>query len=173
MKKLILALAISFIASVVFTPVIYAEMAKEGTDSATCVYSGSSNMIPIDEDALVIPYQNTGVNVSDTGKGPLHNMSLVNAGIIYFEKGVGKALGYITLTDPEGDKVVIEIREDNSKFPPAVSNGTGELIYGTGKFAGIEGTMEYKRWNVRPATKDTYQAVAKVKYSWKIPETKE
>ena len=169
MKKMILALAISFIVSAVFTPVIYAEMAKEGTGSATSMYSGTVKVIPLDKDHIVITYQNKGVSVSDTGKGPFHNMSLYNVGVLYFEKGVGKLLGYMTLTDPEGDKVLIEIREDNTKMPPAVNSGTGKFIYGTGKFAGIEGTMEYKRWYVRPATKDTYQAIAKSKSSWKIP----
>ena len=60
-----------------------------------------------------------------------------------------------SLAHPEGDKVLIEIREDNTKSAPAVNSGKGKFIYGTGKFTGIEGTMEYKRWYVRPATKDT------------------
>jgi len=78
-------------------------------------------------------------------------------------------MGYITLTDPDGDKVLIELKEDNTKPPPAVNSGTGKYLCGTGKFAGIEGTTEYKRWYVRPATKDTFQAIAKSKGTWKIP----
>jgi hypothetical protein len=82
---------------------------------------------------------------------------------------VGRTPGYITLTDPDGDKVLIEIREDNAKPLHAVHSGTGKYLCGTGKFAGIEGTTEYKRWYVRPATEDTFQAIAKVRSTWKIP----
>ena len=71
--------------------------------------------------------------VSDTGEGPFNNMSIYNVGTLYFENGVGKLLGYITCTGPEGDKVLIEIREDNTKSAPAVNSGKGKFIYGTGK----------------------------------------
>jgi len=146
-----------------------AEMAKEGTGSWTSMYSGTFNLVPVDQNHFVITYENKGVLVSDSGGGPFNNMSIYNVGTIYFENGVGKLLGYITCTDPDGDKVLIEIREENAKLAPAVNSGTGKYIYGTGKFAGIEGSMEYKRWYVRPATKDTYQAISKSKGSWKIP----
>lgn len=169
MKKIIIALIFTLVFSVALGPVAIAEMAKEGTGSSTAMYSGTFKIVPLDENHYVVTYQNKGVSVSDTGEGPFHNMSLYNVGVIYFENGVGRVLGYITLTDPDGDKVLVEIREDNTKPAPAVNSGTGKYIYGTGKFTGIEGTMEYKRWYVRPATKDTYQAIAKTKGSWKIP----
>jgi hypothetical protein len=169
MRKIIVASLLAIVLSVAFGAVANAEMAKEGTGSSTSMYSGTFKIIPLDKDHYVITYQNKGVSVSDTGKGPFHNMSLYNVGTIYFEKGVGRVLGYITLTDPDGDKVLIEIKEDNTKPAPAMNSGTGKYLCGTGKFAGIEGTMEYKRWYVRPATKDTYQAIAKTKSSWKIP----
>ena len=169
MRKIVLVSILALFVLVAFVPVSTAEMAKEGTGSTTSIYSGTFKTVPLDENHLVLTYQNKGAIVSDTGEGPFHNMSLYNVGIIYFENGVGKLLGYITCTDPEGDKVLIEIREDSTKLPPAANSGTGKYIYGTGKFTGIEGTMEYKRWYLRPATKDTYQAIGKSKSSWKIP----
>ena len=169
MKKIIVASLLALALSVAFGAVANAEMAKEGTGSSTAMYSGTFEVIPLDKDHHVITYEFKGVSVSDTGKGPFHNMSLYAVGTMYFEKGVGRALGYITLTDPDGDKVLVEIKEDNTKPAPAMSSGTGRYLCGTGKFAGIEGTMEYKRWYVRPATKDTYQGITKVKNSWKIP----
>jgi hypothetical protein len=160
---------IAFMFTLVFVPISNAQMPKEVTGTTTSMYSGTANHIPIDENHIVITYENKGVMVSDTGEGPFNNMSLYNVGTIYFENGVGKTHGYITLTDPEGDKVLIGITEDSTKLPPAVNGGTGKYIAGTGKFKGIKGTMEYKRWYVRPATKDTYQAMAKGKGTYKLP----
>ena len=169
MRKIVLVTMLVLFALVAFVSFSTAEMAKEGTGSSTTIYSGTMKIIPLDENHLVISYQNKGALLSDTGKGPFNNMSIHNVGTIYFENGVGKLLGYITCTDPEGDKILVEVRENNAKPAPAMNSGTGKYIYGTGKFTGIEGTMEYKRWYVRPATKDSFKAVAKSKSSWKIP----
>ena len=169
MRKIIVASLLTMVLSVAFGAAANAEMAKEGTGSGTCMYSSTFEMIPLDKEHAVVTYEAKGACASDTGKGPFNNVSLYNVGNIYYEKGVGRVVGYITLTDPDGDKVLIEIKEDNAKPEPAVNSGTGKFLCGTGKFAGIEGTTEYKRWSVRPATKDTLQAISKVKSSWKIP----
>ena len=162
MRKIVLVSILALFVLVAFVPLSTAEMAKEGSGSTTSIYSGTFKTIPLDENHFVITYQNKGAIVSDTGEGPFHNMSLYHVGTIYFENGVGKLLGYMTCTDPEGDKVLIELREDSTKSPPAVNSGTGKYIYGTGKFTGIEGTMEYKRWYVRPATKDTLSSNSQI-----------
>ena len=169
MRKIIVASLLTLAFSVAFGAVANAEMAKEGTGSGTCMYSGTFELIPLDKEHVVMTYEAKGACVSDTGKGPFNNVSLYNVGTIYLEKGVGRVLGYITLTDPDGDKVLIEVKEDNAKPEPTVNSGTGKYLCGTGKFAGIEGTTEYKRWFVRPATKDTFQQISKTKSSWKIP----
>lgn len=171
MKGKILASILTLFILVSFTQPSIAEMPKEGTGSATMMYSGTFKMFSPDENHQIVTYENTGVLVSDNGKGPFNNMSTHNVGTIYFENGVGKLLGYVTCTDPDGDKVVIEIKETNAKPAPAPdgNSGTGKYLYGTGKFAGITGTTQYKRWYFYPAIKDTYQAISKSKSSWKIP----
>jgi len=169
MRKIVLVSILALFVLVAFVSFSTAEMAKKGTGSSTTIYSGTLKTVPLDENHLVLTYQNKGAMLSDSGEGPFHNMSIYNVGTIYFKNGVGTLLGYITCTAPDGDKVLVEVRENNAKSPPAVNSGTGKFIYGTGKFTGIEGTMEYKRWYVRPATKDTFQAIAKSKSSWIIP----
>ena len=168
MKRTIMASVIIAVLMVWSVPFANSEMAKEGTGSSTNMYSGTANMVPIDQNHFILIYENKGVSVNDSGEGPFNNMSTYNVGSIYFENGVGKLLGYVTMTDPDGDKILVEIREDGAKLAPAVNSGTGKFIYGTGKFKGIQGSMEYKRWYVRPATKDTYQAISKSKSSYKI-----
>ena len=171
MKGKALATIFVFFILFAFTQPSIAEMPKEGTGSTTTIYSGTFTAVPADKEHYVVHYSNKGVMVSDDKNSPFNNMSVYNVGTMYFENGVGRLLGYMTCTDPEGDKVVIEIKETNSKPAPAPggNSGTGKFIYGTGKFAGIEGTSEYKRWYVYPATQDSYQAIGKSKASWKIP----
>ncbi len=169
MRKILPFFILVLFIMVGFTQTSHAEMAKEGTGAWTSMYSGTFDLISLDQGHFVVTYENKGALVSDSGNDPFNNMSIYNVGTIYFENGVGKLLGYITCTDPDGDKVLIEIREDNTKLAPAVNRGVGKYIYGTGKFSGIEGSMEYMRWYVRPATKDTIQSVAKTKGNWKLP----
>ena len=151
---------------------VSAEMAKEGTGAGTNVYSATMTVMPLDEDRYTLTYEALGVFLSDDGKGPFHNMSTRNIGVINFNKGVGKLLGYIVMTAPDGDKVLSEITEDKTLPPPNTNRGTGKFIGGTGKFSGIEGTIEYTRYYVQPATKGTAQAVSHSKSTWKLPGTK-
>ncbi len=95
MKKMILTSILTFVLFVAFGPMAYAEMAKEGTLSGTVTYAGTHKIIPLDKQNFVLVYENMGVRVSDTGKGPLHGMSTLNVGVMYFENGVGRLRGYI------------------------------------------------------------------------------
>ena len=169
MKNVIIQLIITVLTFVTAGPVTGEQMAKAGTELLTAMYSGTSSVMAQDEDHFVVTYQNKGALVSDTWKGPFHNMSLYSVGMIYFENGVGKLKGFITLTDPDGDKVLLEIWEDKTKAAPSVNRGNGKCIHGTGKFSGIKGNMEYERWYVQPATEDTYQEISKSKINWKLP----
>ena len=171
MKRKILITIFALCILLAFTQPSIAEMLKEGSGSSTNIYSGTFTAVPADKEHYIVHYTNKGVIVADDKNSPFNNMSSYNVGNMYFENGVGRLTGYMTCTDPEGDKVVIELEETNSKPAPAPggNSGTGKYIYGTGKFAGIEGTIEYKRWYVYPATKDTYQAISKSTSTWKIP----
>jgi hypothetical protein len=58
---------------------------------------------------------------------------------VYVDKGVGRYHGYETHADKDGDKVVWEIWD----FPSGSNKGKGKIIGATGKFTGIEGTMDF------------------------------
>ena len=116
-------------------------------------------------------YENTGVQVEDSGQGPLHGMSTHNTGLIYFQKGVGKTRAYMTWLDKDVDKILWELTEDASQLV-GQSTGTGNLIGGTGKFMGMQGSMEYTRRSMRPVADGTHQAIANHKGSWNIVEAK-
>ena len=172
MKRVIVASILSFVLLFAFGLVAYGEMAKEGTDSGTNIYTATPTMASLDKDRYAIAFELLGVYLSDTGGGPFHNMSTHSVGVIYFDKGVGETLVYMVMTAPDGDKVLLDLKEDKTLPPPNPNKGTGKYLGGTGKFAGIEGTLEYSRYYTRPSKKGVGQAVSRVKSHWKIPEAK-
>jgi hypothetical protein len=161
-------LMIAFI--LVFALAATGEMPKEGTLAGTVTYAGTHKIIPLDKENFVLTYENFGVRVSDTKEGPFHGMSTHNIGIMYFENGVGRLRGYIFNIDKDGDQVVMELTEDATELGPKPISGTAKIIGGTGKFKGIQGSMEYTRVSMRPAAEGTHQAISKGTGTWKIVE---
>ena len=172
MKRVIVASILSFVLLLAFGMSAYGEMAKEGSLSGTNTYAGTHKVIPLDKERFVLVYENMGVRVSESGEGPFHGMSTRNEGIMYFENGLGRLRGYITSTDKDGDKFIMELTEEESPLRGPKS-GTGKIIGGTGKFKGIQGEIEYTRQGVYPAAEGTHQAVSKMKGTYNIVETKE
>jgi hypothetical protein len=65
---------------------------------------------------------------------------------MYFEKGIGGLRGYFTVTDKNGDKLLWELPEAGAKpSPPNPVKGTVKVVGGTGKFTGIQGSMEWAK----------------------------
>ena len=173
MRKIVLVSILALFVLVAFVPLSTAEMAKEGTASIRYIYSCTRTRVPIDGNRVVVTYESQGVMISDSGESPFHNMFARNLGVIYLEKGVGRLEGYVISTDRDGDKTVVEIKGGQILPSPNPSSVAGKFIGGTGKFEGITGTLEYKRWYVEPAAETTHQAIATIKISWKLPESKQ
>ena len=52
----------------------------------------------------------------------------------------------------------------------AGASGSGKLLGGTGKYAGIEGTYEYERIDLRPAAEGTFQGyTTKMTCDYRLP----
>ena len=78
-------------------------------------------------------------------------------------------MGYCVETAPSGDKILLQVIQENRKPGPGLQKGKYKYIGGTGKFAGIEGGEEYTSYSVQPAAEGTYQTVGKYKSSYKLP----
>ena len=128
------------------------------------------SLYPIDKENLAFTYENFGVRVSDDKKSPFHGMSTHNIGIMYFQNGVGRLRGYIYNVDKDGDKVVMELTEEGIKMGSNPISGKAEIVGGTGKFKGIQGSSEYTRTMMQPAAEGTHQAISRGKGTWKIVE---
>ena len=89
---------------------------------------------------------------------------------MYYENGVGRLKGYIFNVDKDGDKVVMELTEEGVQLGPNPVSGKGKIVGGTGKFKGIQGSIEYTRTPMKPAVKGTHQAISTATGTWKIIE---
>jgi hypothetical protein len=166
MKRMILVPTVALVFSLAFTPISNAQMAKEGTVTVTHCYTysllgPSLNLGSPDKEAVL--GELLAVVLSDTGKGPFHNMSSRAIFVLHYDKGERTGLGYGVWTDPDGDKVFDEITLKPQKT-------TGRFIGGTGKFAGIEGTVEViEEIVLKPSKEGTTPTVNHMKIHWKLP----
>ena len=89
---------------------------------------------------------------------------------MYFENGVGRLRGYIFNVDKDGDRVIMELTEEGVQLGSNPVSGMAKIVGGTGKFKGIEGSLEYTRMSMKPALKGTHQATSRGTGTWKIVE---
>ena len=170
MRRMIISSILVLTFLLVFMPTSKAEMAKEGTISGTITYAGTHKLYPLDKENFVFTYENFGVRVSDSKKGPFHGMTIHNIGIMYFRNGVGRLRGYVFNVDKDGDKVIMELTEEGVKVGSNPISGKAKIVGGTGKFKGIQGNLEYTRTMLKPAAEGTHQAFSRGTGTWKIVE---
>ena len=94
---------------------------------------------PLDKEHWVATAEQEGIRVDDTGKGPFHLLSTDIKFIFYNDKDGMQYRGYETHTDKDGDRVFWEIWGI-----PGTNKGKGKVIGATGKFTGMEGTMDFE-----------------------------
>jgi len=170
MKKIILATLLSLALLVAFGLDSKAEMAKEGTYSATQYGSGTAfRAVPMGEEHFYMSYEIMSVVISDTGKGFLHNVSVHVIGSFYAVKGVKvQESGVCVYTDLDGDKVFLTWKTTSGKLG-GVGKGTGTFVGGTGKYTGITGDQEWTWSDLPPPAEGTFAGICKIKGNWKLP----
>jgi hypothetical protein len=83
--------------------------------------------------------------------------------IMYLDKGVYHYHGYETDADKDGDKMVLELWD----IPPDNSNkGKCKIVGATGKFAGIEGAIDFEAQNPKGFPEGTNRTISKE--VWKL-----
>ncbi len=111
------------------------QMTSKGTNYG----SSTTTLSPIDQERWVATSDQMGVRIDDTGAGPFNQMATDIKMILYADKAGVHYRGYETHMDKDGDKVIWEIWD----FPSGSNKGKGTIIGATGKFAGMEGTMDF------------------------------
>jgi hypothetical protein len=145
-----------------------AELAKEGTFSIRAAWSGAWQGFDLDEERWVSTFELKGVVTNDAGQGFLHSASMRCIGLGRTVKGTTEHGGNCVYTDADGDELFTEWQDHGTAGVGA--KGSGPVIGGTGKFAGIGGAVAYERIEVRPAAEGTFQGyTVSFTGNWKLP----
>ena len=84
----------------------------------------------------------TGATFNDKGAGPLHGGPANCSYTFIAIEGAGKSKGYCTFSDADGDRIYTDFT--GTSTPDGKGNGTNEIIGGTGKYSGIQGSGPWK-----------------------------
>ena len=153
MKYFTIALVIFAVLAAVGQAVAQTQMMSVGTNYGSNV----TKIFPIDQDHWVGTQEITGIRLDDSGKGPFHQMTTHIVLILYGDKSGVRMHGYSTFMDKDGDKVMAELWEASLTSP----KGRGKVLGGTGKFAGIEGTVDYEVSNPKGFPEGTDRTICR------------
>lgn len=141
---------------------------REGSGSGVLVVSGAVTVLPLGKDRVQVTYDSMGAIVSDGGQGPFHGASVRCVGGYHAVNGsFDDESGACALTRPDGDQA-FWVYKGTGKMG-AETKGTSTYVGGTGKLAGIQGSIEWVRVNPRPAAEGTVQAISRWKGTYKLP----
>ena len=163
MKYLTIALVIFAVLAAVGQAVAQTQMTSVGTNYGSNV----TKIFPIDQDHWVGTQEITGIRLDDSGKGPFHQMTTHIVLILYGDKSGVRLHGYSTFMDKDGDKIMADLSEASLTSP----KGKGKVLGGTGKFAGIEGTVDYEVSNPKGFPEGTDRTICREvwKLTLKVP----
>ena len=118
--------------------------------------------IKLDQDQMIIQFETLGVRVNDGGDGPFHEASVQIVGVLYRGKDGTRLRGFETWTDKDGDKLVWEIMEKKAAdSPPGTSPGTAKVFSGTGKYVGMQGSMDWQLRYPKPFPEGTGRGICR------------
>lgn len=111
---------------------------------------------------MVIQFEMLGIRVNDDAEGLFHEAAVHIVGLFFVGKTGGKLRAFESWTDANGDKVIWELAESDAKdTQPGTSAGTARVLSGTGKYAGIQGTMDWVVNNPRPFPEGTGRGICR------------
>jgi len=140
----------------------FAQSSKELNFSGTHYYGHTPKVYKLDEDQMIIQFETLGVRVNDGGEGPFHEASVQIVGVLYRGKDGTRLRGFETWTDKDGDKLVWEIMEKKAAdSPPGTSPGTAKVFSGTGKYSGMQGSMDWLLRYPKPFPEGTGRGICR------------
>jgi hypothetical protein len=167
MKKALIMLILTLFLWATVGNVFGEELAKEGLESGRNYATGTSKVIPMGEERIQLNYEGSGIYISDTEEGFLHNASIHFLGGFHAVKGAFEESGGMVLTAPDGDKAFVTYKGSGNLGKDA--KGTYTYVGGTGKYTGITGGGEFTRSNLQSASKGVWAAITLFKGNWKLP----
>ena len=162
MKHFTIATIASLILFITLAGEGFAQSSKELNFSGTHYYGHTPKVYKLDEDQMIIQFETLGVRVNDGGEGPFHEASVQIVGVLYRGKDGTRLRGFETWTDKDGDKLVWEIMEKKAAdSPPGTSPGTAKVFSGTGKYIGMQGSMDWLLRYPKPFPEGTGRGICR------------
>jgi hypothetical protein len=144
MKRFIILALTSLVIAITWGGEVFAQGTKEVQFSGTHYYGHTPKVFKLDQDQMIIQFETLGVRVNDTGEGPFHEASVQIVGVLYKGKDGSRLRAFETWTDKDGDKLVWELADKIVKDPqPGTTPGTAKVFSSTGKYVGMQGTMDF------------------------------
>ncbi len=139
---------------------------REATESITGGIYGKSQVVA-SQDYIFGAGEAFGVWIGDTGKEMCHGASFHPVFQWGIEKGYYSEIGGVVWTLLSGDKIYLKYI--TSAKPGETPKGTLTVLGGTGKCAGIEGSVEYTMHPSVPSVEGIWQGLFKMKFHYKLP----
>ena len=173
MIRRIVVLAVALVSGLAMAAEEPAPLPKEGSGTGVTIGSVALKVLPLGKDRVQMAWEFLGAGVADDGKGLSHNTSVRCVGGGHYASGVPETYtNSCVATRPDGDQYFVTEKVTSSTglaSKGGVTQGTSVITGGTGKLAGITGTIEWTRYGVRPALEGTVQTVTRGKISYKLP----
>jgi hypothetical protein len=162
MKHFTITILASLLAVITWGGESFSQSSKELNFSGTHYYGHTPKVYKLDEDQMIIQFETLGVRVNDGGEGPFHEASVQIVGVLYRGKDGTRLRGFETWTDKDGDKLVWEIMEKKAAdSPPGTSPGTAKVFSGTGKYVGMQGSMDWLLRYPKPFPEGTGRGICR------------
>jgi hypothetical protein len=169
MKKTLLVLTLSCIVLLVaFGMEAKAQIPKEGTISVTTSFSCTLKALPMGQESVQFTYECMGVQIGDTPEDLFHNASIRCLGAVHVVKGeYDDDRCFCVSIRPDGDQIFTSYKGAGKLG--GMYKGTITIVGGTGKLVGIQGSVECKGTEVRPAAQGSAQFYDRDKGHYKLP----
>jgi hypothetical protein len=148
------------------TAAIGADLPKEGAFKGTFTSYGTYKTTKVGDLALTA-FDETGPQLTD---GFVDHMTLHCWGTTEAANGTRTQNGYCVGTDPSGDQIASKFAGEKTAEDKAMK-GTSTFTSGTGKFAGVSGTLHYVPHapEFRAPTEGTYVNYVTFEGNYKLP----
>ncbi len=160
MKKRPLIFILSLIMGIAWGNEVFAQSKKELNFKGTNYSGSTAKVFRLDQDQLIIQFENLGVRVDEGDQGPFHGAATHIVGVVFKNKSEYRLRAFETWVDKDGDKLIWELVEKPAKdLPPGTVPGTAKIFAGTGKFMGMQGTMDWTIQYPKPFPEGTGRGI--------------
>jgi hypothetical protein len=144
MKRYLIVVLIGLVITATWGNTVFSQDAKELKFTGTHYYGHTPKVYKLDETQMIIQFETLGVRVNDSGDGLFHEASVHIVGVLHRGKNGSRLRAFETWTDGDGDKLIWELVEKaTTDSAPGTSPGTAKVFSGTGKYVGMQGSMDW------------------------------